>query len=367
MMPPAGKVGAPRILLLAPNWLGDAVMTTPLLSLLSRARFGPADSPAELVLAVRRPWLSLFAEDPRLSALVPVERTGRHAGIAGIVRLARDLRARKADAVILGPPSLRAGLASFLARIPVRCGFRTDGRGPLLNTGLTFPGRGSGHYSEQLCDLGRALMARLGGRVPDRDLPPGADPLPGCHREELPGLDDGPPLWAVGVGATYGGAKVWPRERVKEFLASASAGREVRIILLGQGTGYRDDSPPGTCVREDLAGGPGVVDLVGRTSLPQVCGLLARARVFVGNDSGLMHLAAALGVPTVGLFGSSDPCWTGPLGDRTRVLAPEGFPCSPCFLQECNQPRFCLDALSATRVLAAVEDLLTAAGKEVAP
>lgn len=358
MMIPTEQHGAPRILLLAPNWLGDVVMTTPLISLLSRARFGARDVRADIILAVRRAWLPLFEADPRVAAIFPVERSGRHGGFAGIWRQARDLGRQKGDAIILGPPSLRAGLVSRLAGIPQRFGYRTDGRGLFLNAGLDFPGRGHGHYSDQLADLGRALLARLQGRVADSVGAATGPLLPGCARQAMPGWDEGPPVWALGVGATYGGAKAWPRAKVLEFLALVVNRHRVRLVLLGAGPAYLGDSPDGLAVRRELAGDAGIVDLVGRTSLPQVCDLLARSRVFVGNDSGLMHLAAAMATPTVGLFGSSDPNWTAPLGNRTRVLKPEGFACSPCFRPECNQAQFCLDALAADGVLLAVEDLL---------
>jgi len=357
-MIPTEQHGAPRILLLAPNWLGDVVMTTPLLSLLSRARFGARDVRAGIFLAVRPAWSPLFDADPRLAAVFPVERSGRHGGLAGVWRLARELRELKADAIVIGPPSLRAGLVSRLAGIPQRFGYRTDGRGLFLNAGLDFPGRGHGHYSDQLVALGRALLVRLRGRVPDFSGPDTGPLLPGCARQVVPGWDEGPPVWALGVGATYGGAKAWPRAKVLEFIATTVKRHRVRLVLLGEGPAYLGESSGGLMVRRELAGDAGVVDLVGRTSLPQVCDLLGRSRVFVGNDSGLMHLAAAMGTPTVGLFGSSDPNWTAPLGDRTRVLKPDGFACSPCFRPECNQAQFCLDALAADGVLAAVEDLL---------
>ena len=115
--------------------------------------------------------------------------------------------------------------------------------------------------------------------------------------------------------------------------------------------------------RDDPAGGAGVVDLVGRTTLVEAAVLLRGADVFVGNDSGLMHLAAALGTPTVGIFGSTSPAWTGPRGPRTTVAAAEGFDCQPCFRRTCNRPRFCLDALTPSMVLDAA-DRLVASGEE---
>ncbi len=360
-----GRGSAPRILVLAPNWLGDVVMATPLLNMLAGSRFGADEKPPSLVLAVRRVWVDLFRHDPRLDGILVVERTGRHAGYGGLFRLARDMKNVAASAVVLGPPSLRAGLAARLAGIPLRAGFKTDGRGLLLQPGLRFPGRGVGHYSNQLLDLGREIVLRLNGR--EAGGPDGAqgELLQGLSTVTVAGLEGDPPLWAMGVGATYGQTKVWPTERVWAFLAAAVEQFGVRVVLLGHGSGFGDHTVlPGSdhlSWRRDLAGGPGVVDLVGRTSLPEVTTILRHATVFVGNDSGLMHLAAALGTPTVGIFGSSDPRWTAPLGAHTAVVQASGFACIPCFRSTCNQPRFCLEALDADRVLETVRHLISPA------
>ncbi len=363
----SGGGQGPGILVLAPNWLGDVVMATPLLNLLRSSVFGTQARRARLVLAVRRRWSPLFAGDPRLDDLIPVARTGRHAGIRGLWRLAVDLRGVSAAGIVLGPPSWRAGAAAWLARIPHRVGYRTDARGMLLNAGLDFPGRGRGHFSRQLLVLGEELIRRLGGRPGTQEAALAAPMLPGLITREPPGLGEGPPVWVLGVGATYGSAKAWPRPRIEEFLRAVVERFGARIVLVGDGEGFLRTSagrtgsllPP---VRGDLPGGAGIIDMIGRTTLPQVAGILAGARVFIGNDSGLMHLAAALGAPTVGIFGSSDPRWTAPLGPRTAVVVPDGFPCSPCFRPTCNQPRFCLDALTADRVLSAACGVMAEAG-----
>ncbi len=358
--------GGPTIVFLAPNWLGDVVMSMPLLNLLRSATFGSAAAQARLVLAVRGRWAPLFAADPRLDGLLPVARTGRHAGGRGLLRLASDLRRQGAQGIVLGPPSFRAGAASWLARIPVRVGFRTDGRGIFLNAGLDFPGRGVGHYSRQLLALGHEVVSKLGGKAGPPTVTQASPLLPGLVPEMPAGLDQGPPVWAMGVGTTYGQAKDWPLPRVLEFVSAVVDQEGVRVVLLGQGDPFSVPAESGAGslprVRRELAGGPGVVDLIGRTSLQTAAGILSGARIFVGNDSGLMHLAAALGTPTVGIFGSSDPGWTAPLGALTAVVAPEGFACSPCFRPTCNQERFCLDALPADRVLGVARSVLAAKG-----
>ena len=109
--------------------------------------------------------------------------------------------------------------------------------------------------------------------------------------------------------------------------------------------------------RSELPGGAAIVDLVGTTDLGVAVGVLKAARVFVGNDSGLMHVAAALGLVTVGIFGSSNPDWTSPRGRLTGTVVADGFECRPCYRRRCNQAEFCLDQVTADAVLAKVTEL----------
>lgn len=358
---------SPVILVLAPNWLGDVVMASPLLSRLAAARDGRGRAPA-VHLAVRRPWSPLFAGDPRLAAVVAVERPGRHGGLRGIGRLAADLGRVGADAAVLGPPSLRSALVARLARVPARIGYRGDGRSLLLSAAPRRPPRGTRHHADELLDLGDRALAACGLKPGDPDRERAWGLLPGCTAVPAADPGPGPPLWVLAPGTTYGEAKVWPVANAARFAQMAVGDRGVRLVLLGDGgaAGFA------AALRERCAGpwrtgtaGPaGIVDLVGRTTVAEAAALLRGARAFVGNDSGLMHLAGALGVPTVGLFGSTDPGWTAPLGPRARTLAADGFPCRPCFRRTCNQERFCLETLGADAVLAAVDDLVAAAGKE---
>ena len=154
-----------RLLVLAPNWLGDVVMTTPLLSFLQANIGTVADAvgrPVTLCLGIRGAWADLFRDDKRIDELVVLERGGRQGGFGGAIRLARSLRQGHFDAVILGPPSLRTGLAARFSGIPCRVGYRSDGRSILLNHGVSPRRRGSIHYSRELIHLGRVWLKSLG-------------------------------------------------------------------------------------------------------------------------------------------------------------------------------------------------------------
>lgn len=349
---------ARSLLLLAPNWLGDVVMASPLLSRLAAA-VDPAGGAVRVHLAVRAAWAPLFAGDPRVSGLVVIERPGRHAGIAGLVRQARDLRGVGAEGIVLGPPSLRAALAAAGAGIGVRVGHRGDGRSALLSVAVARAPRGAVHHADELRDLGDRLLAACGltAGADAREAAWGLLPVfAGRARPAAPG-----PLWVLGAGSTYGSAKEWPAAQARAFVAQAVGALGVRVAVLGDGAAaaFAAEVAGGLPVAAGGRAEPwaGVLDLTGRTGIAEAADLLASADGFVGNDSGLMHLAGALGVPTVGIFGSTNPGWTAPLGPRVRTLAAEGFACRPCYRRTCNQPRFCLATIGPDAVLAALADL----------
>ncbi|MFT5315302.1 MAG: heptosyltransferase-2 [Candidatus Krumholzibacteriia bacterium] len=359
-----------KILLVMPNWLGDVIMTTPLIAYMDTVLKGvPVAERPQLYLAVRRPWASLFANDTRVSGIEIVERDGRHRGWRGLWRQGQELKAKNYDMILLGPPSLRAGLVAKFAQIPVRIGHATDGRGWLLNCSLVKGPRGSRHYAFDMLDLGLAAMDHevmadysvAVTRLPEEGLPQPSlkiDPSP----ESSTALD-GRPLWVVAPGTTYGEAKTWPVSQVRDFLSLAT--KDARLVLLG-------DAQAKSFVAElrahselswshVLNEAADVTDLTGQTDLAEAASILQSASGFVGNDSGLMHLAGALGVPTVGVFGSSNPDWTHPLGTRTAAVVASGFDCQPCYRKTCPKEVFCLSTVDAESVHAKLLKLGTEA------
>jgi len=323
------------VLIHAPNWLGDLVMSTVLLERCEAAGIRPH-------VLVRRRWRPLLEKDPRIAGIVDDERPGRHAGLPGLVRLASDLRSGPVGyaTVLVVPPSLRAAAVARLSGIPCRIGHSGDGRSALLNPAVPRPVRGVRHYCDEIDDLWQ-IFQRTESAVPMPRLA-GCEPRDGIAPEGR--------TWALAVGATYGSAKIWPAAVACEFVKLCRASG-VRLLVLG-------DESARSHVREiqildphpwnhlsDASAGP--VDMTGTTSLTEVVQVLNRVGVFVGNDSGLMHLAAALGTPTLGLFGSTNPDWTRPRGPRAEALVVEGFACSPCHRRACNQARFCMETLTA--------------------
>lgn len=373
----SGRPAARRVVFVAPNWLGDAVMAAPALTALRRAEASD-DRPWRVIWAGRGAWAPLFADDPRIDSLIEIQRPGRHAGPFGAVRLGRRLHRAEPDAILLGPPSLRMGAAAALSGAPLRVGYASDGRGLLLNLPLRPRIRGSMHYTREMLELVSRLAVHWGLPDPapgagDPRHPPAfaaGDYLPGTSawpvREET-----GPPLWAVSPGTTFGPAKNWPTGHFAEFLVAAVTGRGHRVVLLGDAASapivaeLADRS--GLPTRTRLGGEPGLIDLTGRTGLRELVGVLRGAEAFVGNDSGLMHLAGALGTPTVGIFGSSNPDWTAPAGRYTDFVQARGFACSPCYRPVCTQAEFCLETVRPAEVLARVDQVVAAAAGTGSP
>jgi heptosyltransferase II len=359
----AGSRQRGRVLVVLPNWLGDLVMATPLLDLLASARDHHGRR-LTVMVSVRRRWAPLLSRDPRLAAVFSYERTGVHAGVPGLVRLAAAWRQMRPDAVVICPPSLHMALVAWLARIPQRVGEGRDGRGLLLTLPLVpVQPRGTLHHGQELRRLGLALLETMGLSTPEDTG--NVARLPGLDRLTPAVLGTGPPLWVLAPGATYGPAKSWPVDQVAEFLRLAVRQQGVRVAVVGDtsATGIVDGLRARTAElpwRHETAGPAGVVDLVGATTLIDLAALLKAAEAFLGNDSGVMHLAAALDLPTLGLFGSSSAAWTGPGGQRARALTATGFACQPCFRKTCNQEVFCLQTLTAGQVLAELKGLLGA-------
>ena len=329
-----------RILIRLPNWLGDLLMARPLLHALRRAR------PAARIVAVGDgALLGLIASEHVVDELHPWPRERRERDA-----LLRVLRAAPADVALVLPPSFSSALFAWRAAARERVGYRHEWRAPLLTRALRRPARGDRHLSREYLDLGAALDPTLGeaARRPATAAPPLALPPGAASRaaEALARAGDGPPRLAIlGPGARYGPAKRWG---VSRFAAtgSALAARGFRVLACGAA------SERAECEAVAAAAGPGVTSLAGATDLATQAALCARAAVVLCNDSGLAHLAAAVGAPTVAIFGSTSSAWTAPLGARVRVIQRAPV-CAPCFQRTCRIGYRCLEAVEVGAVLGA--------------
>jgi heptosyltransferase-2 len=321
-----------RIVVRAPNWLGDVVLSLPALRDLRR-NFPDA----RLEVLARASVLDLYRAVGEVDGL----RESR-----GVREDAAALRGAF-DAALLLPNSFGSALAPFLARVPERWGYATDGRAPLLTRAARVPRAALRGESE--CYYYRAMLAGVGLRVsaaPDASLAcPGAW---GAAGKAL--LGEAGPWIGLAPGASFGGAKRWPPERhaaVGEALARLAG---ARVVVVG-GAAER-------AMGEAMAGliGPPALNLCGRTTLAELVGVLSRLSLLVCNDSGPMHVAAALGTPVVAVYGPTDWRETHPLG-RQRLVR-EAVACAPCKLRACPIDHRCMRRVGVEQVVEAARDLL---------
>jgi heptosyltransferase-2 len=277
-------------------------------------------------------------------------------------QIASDLRERSFDCAILLPNSFESALLVRLARIPVRMGYRRDGRGWLLTRAVPVPKRGEIPKHERFYYL--ELLRRC-GLVPSYSLE-GDIRLDGSRaaavkgREAFRGLSVSQPVIGIAPGAAYGGAKRWLPERFAEAAHEIAREAPSCFALFGS------ERERGVCelVEKALAArGQRAINLAGRTSLAEFIEFAAACHVFLTNDSGPMHIASALGVPTVAIFGATDHLATGPTGTTSRVVR-EPVECSPCLLRECPIDHRCMTRVSVGRVASEALSLIEV-GREV--
>ncbi|HRH15337.1 MAG TPA: lipopolysaccharide heptosyltransferase II [Azonexus sp.] len=328
-----------KALIVAPSWIGDTIMAQPLFARLH------ASHPDLRLDALAPQWVV-----PVLQRMAEIEEVVAspfghgQLSLKARWRLARELAARGYDAVYVLPNSLKSALVPFMAGIPRRIGFTGESRFGLINIRH---------------DIDKVALPLMVERFAQLAEPPGAQlPRPISHpkirstaadqERTLSELGLERPLRIAGLcpGAEYGPAKRWPARHFAA-LARKLAETGYAIWLFG--------SPKDHAIAEEIAQlAPGVCrNLCGATSLGQAIDLLALADFVVCNDSGLMHVAAALDRPLVTLYGSSSPGFTPPLSDQADILSLR-LDCSPCFKRDCPLGHLhCLNKLLPEQVFSA--------------
>ncbi len=336
-----------RILIKAVNWLGDLVISLPAMRAVRRS-----NPQAHIAVLVRRDLASFFAGATWIDEVIPYERRRGVVGINDHLEIIRQLRRRRFTLAILFPRSFEAALWPALAAIPRRAGVSADGRGWLLTARAAIdthnPNR---HQAQAYLDMLRETLGIIGDI--DDVLLEASPPAQTSMRAWLTTRRRAPdtPLIALAPGAAYGPAKQWPAESYSALIDALSVGHGAECVLLGAPT------ERGLCTEIAAASQYGAVVAAGETSIEQAIALLSLCQGFVGNDSGSMHIAGALGIPTVGIFGSTNPVRTGPLGPHTRVLY-RGIDCSPCLQRTCQFGHYnCLREITPSEAAAALTDL----------
>jgi heptosyltransferase-2 len=338
------------VLVRAVNWLGDAVLTTPALGALRLA------CPQARITVAAQPLVAeLLRHHPDIDETLVYDKDGRHAGAFGMLRKARELRRGGYAVALLLQNAMDAALLAFLAGIPERMGYATDGRRLLLSrpVPVTDEVRSLHHaeyYLRLLAELGvpPAPSPRMSLRVTEEET--------AAMRSRLAalGVPEGKRILGINPGATFGSAKRWFPDRFAEVAEALSEEWNAAVVLMGS----VPEIPLSVEIEAAMRGKP--VNLAGRTTVRELMSLLASCAFLVTNDSGPMHIGAALGVPIAAIFGPTDWKKTAPWTKTSRVVRVD-VDCSPCHLRECNRGHECMLGVTAEMVVTAAKELLAEA------
>ena len=336
-----------KILVRATNWVGDAVMCLPALQAIRGAY-----PEAHIAILARPAVAEIYARESFADEVIPYESPRGFKDLNGKWRLARRLAVRKFDLAILLQNAFEAAMIMKLAGIPRRIGYSRDGRGWLLTDAIRVPAKGEipGHERFYYLELLRraGIIAEMPASDSIRLAGATAAALAGAKRFLKMGIAGA--VIGVSPGAAYGTAKRWLPER----FAEAAASLDGTAALFGSADERGLCAKIAAMLRER---GKAVHNFAGHTTLAEFIELAAACRVYLTNDSGGMHIASALGVPTVAVFGATDPIATGPTGPLARVVR-EPVECSPCLLRECPIDHRCMTRVPAERVAQAAQELL---------
>ncbi len=323
-----------KILIRGVNWIGDAVMSMPFIDGL-----GSAWPDAEIHVLTRPHLAELYKYNPSVRSVITVNEKSRISGWKGVYGKIRDVKFKMA---ICLPHSFSSALFLFLSGVPVRYGRACSGRSMLFTHPVygkieEYPGHQARFYLEM-------LEAITGCRI--------ADMLPEIHISDAERLK-GPeifeqtkrPLLGIFCSAAYGPAKVWPRESFAE-LGRLYISRTGGSVILFGGAPDRDAN---NAIQASI--GEGALNIAGTTSLLESVALMEKCDAVVANDSGPMHLAAASGARTIGIFGSTNPVRTAPLGRKASFITKE-LECAPCMARTCRLGTYeCLKSITPDDIL----------------
>jgi heptosyltransferase-2 len=325
-----------KILVVAPSWVGDTVMAQPMFRLLHQRH-------ANLALDVLAPpfTLPLLSRMPEVRRAIVARFGHGELKFNERRRLARELQTEHYDQAIVLPNSLKSALIPLLAKIPLRTGFRGEMRYGLLNDVRRLDSYALPKMVERFAALALDRGAALPRPLPAPQLSTTLEKSEIVVQKQL--LTTNRPVAIFCPGAEYGPAKRWPAEHFGA-LAQQAAHEGYAVWLIG--------SPKDAAIGEAIvrASNHACVNLCGKTSLEDAIDLISMAALVVTNDSGLMHVAAALKRPMLALYGSSSPAFTPPLSDNAKIVKID-IACSPCFKRECPLGHFnCMRHLTPEHV-----------------
>jgi heptosyltransferase II len=341
-----------KILIRATNWVGDAIMALPALRAV-RGKFPEAE-----IAILARPYVADIYRDQEIcNQLIAYDSQAKHAGIFGRERLASELRALKFDVALLLQNAFDAAWLVWRASIPERIGYARDGRSFLLTKPISVPKTGEIPPHEEFYYV--ELLRRAGwiDSLPDESFitlkVSESSRLRAAEFLAQAGVRPNSLRIAIGAGASYGSAKCWPPSRFAELANRLQSGSDADVILFGTAA----EAAVTRAIFFELRRPP--IDLTDKTSIADLPALLSQCHLFIGNDSGAMHVAAGVGLPVVAVFGPTDPYGTAPVTPRCTIVQQKPY-CSPCFLRHCPTDHRCMRAITPEMVEAVVKPWLSA-------
>ena len=331
-----------RIVIRATNWVGDAIMALPALRAV-RSRFSDAE-----ITILARPYVAAIYKNQQVCDNMLFVDDKKD--------VLEELRAQKFDLALLLQNAFQAAWIVWRAGIPERIGYARDGRSPLLTKALPVPKLGEIPVHEQYYYL--ELLRRAGWldtlpnesfiklNVPEENRQ---------HAEEFllsSGVRSDSFRIAIGAGASYGSAKCWPPDRFAELANRLQMESGADVILFGTSS----EAPVSSAIAAGMLRPP--IDLTGKTPISDLPSLLSQCHLFIGNDSGAMHVAAAVGLPVVAVFGPTDPFGTAPVTPRCSIVQEKPY-CSPCFLRRCPTDHRCMTRVTPDAVEAAARQWIS--------
>jgi heptosyltransferase-2 len=343
------REGIDRILIRGTNWIGDAILTLPAVASI-RVTY-PKAHIAMLVKPVVADIYKIFSD---LDEIIIYENEFDNP--TGVFRLARMLRQKKIDAAILLQNAIEAAIIALAAGIPLRAGFDSDARGLLLThrirrTDEVKKVHQIDYYMEMVKALGCLPVAREMHMETKINILEARNVL----RKFIP--EEKKNIIGIAPGAIYGPAKRWFPDRFAEVAERLSAKFSAQVIIMGS----KSDGETAQEVQEPAR--VRFINLAGKTTLREAIYLISQCRLFISNDSGLMHIAGSLNVPTVAVFGSTNPITTAPAGNKSVIVRHE-VSCSPCLKKICPTDFRCMELISVEEVFRIAEKLMTLADSE---
>jgi heptosyltransferase-2 len=330
-----------KILIKEVNWVGDTILTTPAIVALRTA------FPNATITVLARPWVApLLVANPSVDRLWEFDERESWRSYRRLIKLIKDERF---DLGVAFPNSFSAAFLLFAGRVGERVGYRTDGRGLLLTRRVPVTDEIlKVHQVEYYLNIVRSI-AEVGAAKRELVLV-----LRDEERTEIraflerEGISAEKPLVILNPGAYYGSAKRWHPERFAAVADHIADRHGAALIVTGSSVDY-------VAAEAVRAAAKSVIhNLSGKLTLRQFCALTERASLFVTNDSGAMHVAAALGVPIVAIFGSTDWITTAPYSDRAVIVRKE-TECAPCLLRDCPTDHRCMESITVEDVVTAVD------------